>query len=514
MRQERRISIHAPRTGSDGGGISCFWKAQTGFQSTLPARGATRGGIKHGKRFSAFQSTLPARGATSSSPVSVLYSVNFNPRSPHGERRKPTFVISVTISISIHAPRTGSDSICRCCIYIYCYFNPRSPHGERRNQPFFFVGVTSRFQSTLPARGATRYSTIARSRSLFQSTLPARGATCAGHSFPSEILFQSTLPARGATSAVFFVWQVDGISIHAPRTGSDVSPFLRLMGLFHFNPRSPHGERRVRGNPYAPLIRFQSTLPARGATALLYSHQRKPHFNPRSPHGERRPRPPLRQKQGCISIHAPRTGSDRGCGWQCSSGCHFNPRSPHGERPFPFQPAACRRHFNPRSPHGERRFQSLSLPRCFHFNPRSPHGERLDSMSSNSMKSSFQSTLPARGATKRPAAARMTRHFNPRSPHGERLVMMRSSEFGKISIHAPRTGSDRADARHGAASAEISIHAPRTGSDRCPMIQTAVVAHFNPRSPHGERLNRFSHLPCIDAFQSTLPARGATSSFL
>ena len=34
----------------------------------------------------------------------------------------------------------------------------------------------------------------------------------------------------------------------------------------------------------------------------------------------------------------------------------------------------------------------------------------------------FQSTLPARGATKRETAARLSRtHFNPRSPHGERL---------------------------------------------------------------------------------------------
>ena len=34
--------------------------------------------------------------------------------------------------------------------------------------------------------------------------------------------------------------------------------------------------------------------------------------------------------------------------------------------------------------------------------------------------------------------------------------------------------------------------------------------HFNPRSPHGERLNRFGHRPRINAFQSTLPTRGAT----
>ena len=34
---------------------------------------------------------------------------NFNPRSPHGERRKASNIIAACRSISIHAPRTGSD---------------------------------------------------------------------------------------------------------------------------------------------------------------------------------------------------------------------------------------------------------------------------------------------------------------------------------------------------------------------------------------------------------------------
>ena len=56
------ISIHAPRTGSDGdvrrGLLPCG-----GFQSTLPARGATCGAVKFAE-WGGFQSTLPARGAT------------------------------------------------------------------------------------------------------------------------------------------------------------------------------------------------------------------------------------------------------------------------------------------------------------------------------------------------------------------------------------------------------------------------------------------------------------------
>ena len=35
------------------------------------------------------------------------------------------------------------------------------------------------------------------------------------------------------------------ISIHAPRTGSDQGNRRRGRRLIYFNPRSPHGERRI-----------------------------------------------------------------------------------------------------------------------------------------------------------------------------------------------------------------------------------------------------------------------------
>ena len=59
----RAISIHAPRTGSDKSGC---WisRCKEPFQSTLPARGATR----------------PRAGK-------AVCRHDFNPRSPHGERR-------------------------------------------------------------------------------------------------------------------------------------------------------------------------------------------------------------------------------------------------------------------------------------------------------------------------------------------------------------------------------------------------------------------------------------------
>ena len=215
-----------------------------------------------------------------------------------------------------------------------------------------------------------------------------------------------------------------------------------------FNPRSPRGERHVTGWGFTSTQGFQSTLPARGATFGVLKYR-----------------------------------LDKG---------NFNPRSPRGERPAPEPMYIC-------------------------------NGE-------------FQSTLPARGATNLP----LVRLF--------RLV---------ISIHAPREGSDFTDVRavarahhfnprsprgerrdivnYDALGVAISIHAPREGSDDVRVERQLTFADFNPRSPRGERLS----LQCSDSssakisihapregsdldnivsykgfslFQSTLPARGATSS--
>ena len=80
-------------------------------------------------------------------------------------------------------------------------------------------------------------------------------------------VFQSTLPARGATRKLL----------------------ATLSARSHFNPRSPHGERRYRAKTTAARMK---------------------HFNPRSPHGERLCRVVVVQVVHRISIHAPRTGSD------------------------------------------------------------------------------------------------------------------------------------------------------------------------------------------------------------
>ena len=100
------------------------------------------------------------------------------------------------------------------------------------------------------------------------------------------------------------------------------------------------------------------------------------------------------------------------------------------------------------------------------FYPRSPRGERQAPGFLLVFYFLFLSTLPARGATKRPLKSpRGNMNFYPRSPRGERLwSTYRPLLIGHISIHAPREGSDLMGQNDKTFWA-ISIHAPREGSD-------------------------------------------------
>ena len=169
-----------------------------GFQSTLPLRGATAFTKRRDwhpeisihapltgsddflkivlRRNQKFQSTLPLRGATHVCLTSCEVGTDFNPRSPYGER--PSIVI---------------------CFTSLKNFNPRSPYGERLRMCTHPWGG-SRFQSTLPLRGATRWRSLHVNHKI--------------------------------------------ISIHAPLTGSDFVAAIGNYGYADFNPRSPYGERR------------------------------------------------------------------------------------------------------------------------------------------------------------------------------------------------------------------------------------------------------------------------------
>ena len=79
------ISIHAPRMGSDTAILPSIVVVSK-FQSTLPGWGATCPIWGRSKR-TVFQSTLPGWGATFKPSHTSCNRLNFNPRSPDGERR-------------------------------------------------------------------------------------------------------------------------------------------------------------------------------------------------------------------------------------------------------------------------------------------------------------------------------------------------------------------------------------------------------------------------------------------
>ena len=302
------------------------------------------------------------------------------------------------------------------------------------------------------------------------------------------------------------------ISIHAPRTGSDVHHGNNRRGNPHFNLRSPHGERRGSHKPRHHNWEISIHAPRTG------SDRRDERQKPR--HG--------------ISIHAPRTGSD------AANRLHN----------------AIYRHFNPRSPHGERHNLAYTLKFRKEFQSTLPARGATQNYVDTLHGVTFQSTLPARGATKRLVICQQAMCISihaPRTGSDENLSKWFPSP--SISIHAPRTGSDKS--RHTATfsaqnfnprsphgerlesacqnenAGNISIHAPRTGSDAFPCPASRAYSNFNPRSPHGERrpcsflvvgrfvisihaprtgsdTERILHVADAILFQSTLPARGAT----
>ena len=56
---------------------------------------------------------------------------HFNPRPPQGERPLPSVSIKISVDISIHAPRKGSDFSDTPASLRISHFNPRPPQGER-----------------------------------------------------------------------------------------------------------------------------------------------------------------------------------------------------------------------------------------------------------------------------------------------------------------------------------------------------------------------------------------------
>ena len=282
------ISIHAPRTGSDRPPALPPAERTSYFNPRSPHGERPMKMLKPYTKMRLFQSTLPARGATN-----------------------PDADLQAQKEISIHAPRTGSDWKSSSARRIQKNFNPRSPHGER----------LARLWVQLSARSISIHA-----------------------------------PRTGSDRNTIWIFSYDFIiSIHAPRTGSDITSAVFGNRRSDFNPRSPHGERLLRGSYRSYVMDFNPRSPhgerpdcISRANIVVYFNPRSPHgerrhrskrrsckakhFNPRSPHGERLRNLALRSGFEIISIHAPRTGSDIADSAKQRAARNFNPRSPHGER--------------------------------------------------------------------------------------------------------------------------------------------------------------------------------------
>ena len=306
--QKSNISIHAPRTGSDAlyfpriafaryfNPRSPHGERPSG-QPEPPAASNFNPRSPHGERRSArtspdvtfpFQPTLPARGATRMLDNQIARTFisthaprtgsddgrrrtsaaakDFNPRSPHGERRHTRTQTASPKTISTHAPRTGSDGIKHGKRFGQRAFQPTLPARGATPPIRGFVKALA-FQPTLPARGATRRQQLIYHRLCISTHAPRTGSDSFARRFrATRSKFQPTLPARGATRLAACRVSGSTISTHAPRTGSDTTNCIVEISTTHFNPRSPHGERRGLLLVRWDIPSFQPTLPARGAT--------------------------------------------------------------------------------------------------------------------------------------------------------------------------------------------------------------------------------------------------------
>ena len=170
------------------------------------------------------------------------------------------------------------------------------------------------------------------------------------------------------------------------------------------------------------------------------------------------------------------------------------------------------------------------------FNPRSPCGERHGGPGTPRCRRLISIHAPRAGSDRTSAIwRRLEAYFNPRSPCGERqLAFVYKIDAGAFQSTLPVRGATSTDCRRQCAE-RISIHAPRAGSDKPLEQHPRTVDNFNPRSPCGERplpclcASRwrcisihapragsdspfFSRLSSLRIFQSTLPVRGATSA--
>ena len=310
-------------------------------------------------------------------------------------------------------------------------------------------------------------------------------------------MFQSTRPARGAT----------GVGAVICHTG----PF------FGSNPRAPRGAR-LRPSPNG-MLRF------------------RPGFNPRAPRGARRGLEGLVAEQllfqstrpaaGAgsevsspalheinVSIHAPRAGRDP---VELGTQPIHHPVSIHAPRAGSWSFAGLFLGVNrnlvsihaPRAGRGARGF-TTSRRAGFGFNPRAPRGARLQRSTTNAHTRASVITRSAQALL----FEYIVSIHAPRAGRDNHLsAITQVSDSFAVSIHAPRAGRDGGPIKHAVSVTEFQSTRPARGAttSRREAGSTSGVSIHAPRAGRDQICPLFS---CCSLFQSTRPARGATTPLL
>ena len=192
------ISIHAPRVGSDN--ETANMPPITGISIHAPRVGSDFFSSRYNSSNSSY----------------------FNPRSPCGERQKLSDCFLWAIRISIHAPRVGSDNELAATFADGSMISIHAPRVGSDCQPRELLPVAGHFNPRSPCGERPVCNSLLEDNDVFQSTLPVWGATTGtGMRLSIQGRFQSTLPVWGATRRQLVEVSAHGISIHAPRVGSD-----------------------------------------------------------------------------------------------------------------------------------------------------------------------------------------------------------------------------------------------------------------------------------------------------
>ncbi len=324
----------------------------------------------------------------------------FNPLSLCRERLS-TYSCLKTSIVSIHSPYAGRDRSSGRCVRMW-----------------------SKFQSTLPMQGETRFASIVSCvNGGFNPLSLCRERPDTNLETRLTTQFQSTLPMQGETTMYLRLEKDGKVSIHSPYAGRDLFMERCGRGRSRFNPLSLCRER----------------------LQVLQPPQAGDGFNPLSLCRERRAHRWILRKRRGVSIHSPYAGRDQVDNLESNVRNAFQSTLPmQGETMRPDM-------------------QNWHIYVSIH----SPYaGRDSPAAAVSTYRLLFQSTLPMQGETRRAPvdkAGRVSIH----SPYAGRDSMyspmadMGILRFNPLSLCRERPRSSRRRSRQTA----VSIHSPYAGRD-------------------------------------------------